>query len=305
MVFRTSVVIAIFAAVLGAQTPNGQPSFEVASIKPAPPRVPGQRMMVGIRGGPGTDDPGMFRCSNCNLVMLIVQAYDLKGYQLTAPGLSNENRFEVSAKVPVDATKEQFQLMLQNLLAERFKLAVHREKKEMQVFDLVVAKGGPKLVEHRADAPKEEAVAEPMPPLGGRGGRGPNVDKDGYPVIPKSCNGCMMVVGGGKARMQWTDAPIKDLADMVGDQLERPVTDATGLKGKYDMSVTFQMSFPGGGRGGDAGAGGDRPLDSPDSDTGVTLAGALGPQLGLKLESRKGSVEMLVVDHAEKVPTEN
>jgi uncharacterized protein (TIGR03435 family) len=298
-------VIVLFSALLTAQTPNALPSFEVASIKPSPPRVPGQRVMFGSRGGPGTDDPGMFRCSNCNLVMLIMQAYDLKSYQLTAPGLSNDSRFEVTAKVPTGTTKEQFQLMLQSLLAERFKLTVHREKKEMQVFDLVVAKGGPKLIEHRADPAKEEAVAEPMPPLGARGGRGPNLDKDGYPVIPKSCNGCMMVVGGGKARMQWTDAPIKDLADLVGDQLERPVTDATGLKGKYDMSVTFQMSFPGGGRGGDAGAGADRPLDSADGDTGVTLAGALGPQLGLKLESRKGSVEMLVVDHAEKFPTEN
>jgi uncharacterized protein (TIGR03435 family) len=195
--------------------------------------------------------------------------------------------------------------MLQNLLAERFKLAAHREKKEMQVFDLVVAKGGPKLHEHRPDPAKDkEEDAAAMPP-GRGGGRGPNLDQDGYPVIPKNCKGCLMVVGSGKARMQWIDAEIKDLAELVGDQMEKPVFDATGLKGKYDISVTFQMSFGVPARGGNAGGGGDRPLDSADGDTGVPLAGALQSQLGLKLESKKGSVEVLVVDHAEKVPTEN
>jgi uncharacterized protein (TIGR03435 family) len=270
-------------------------------------------MMMGRRGGPGTKDPGLFSCNNCNLSMLITQAYNIKSYQLSLPGSLDTDRFDISAKVPDGATKEQFRLMLQNLLAERFKLALHREPKEMQVYDLVVLKSGLKIKEAVEEPAKDaDADAPPPSPLAGRGGRGPNLDKDGYPVIPKGCNGCIMVVGGGKARMHMEKETMQGFADMLSDQQSRPVTDATGLKGKYDFDVTFDMDRMGMGRGGPppppgggaAGSGGDSPL-SADSDMGVPLAGAIQSQLGLKLESKKGQVEMIVVDHAEKVPTEN
>src|ERR1700734_1967440 len=113
------IFIGSLCAAAYAQTPNGQPSFDVATIKPAAPPNGGPDP-VGMGGGPGTKDPGRYTCSFCNLQMLMAQAYDVAGYQLTIPTALNEGRFEVTAKVPEGATKEQFKLMLQNLLAERF-----------------------------------------------------------------------------------------------------------------------------------------------------------------------------------------
>ena len=270
-------------------------------------------MFMGMQGGPGNKDPELYRCNNCNIPMLIVAAYDIKHYQLTSPSWMDTVRFDISARVPAGATKEQFRLMLQNLLAERFKLTIHREQKDMQMYDLVVVKGGLKIKEAMEEPAKAGDADDPLPPLGGRGGRGPNLDKDGYPVIPKGCNGCIMVVGGGKARMHLEKETMQGFADMLSNQQGRPVTDATGLKGKYDFDVSFDMERMGPGRAGlppppgggvAAGSGGDAPL-SADSDMGVPLAGAIQSQLGLRLESKKGQVEMIVVDHAEKVPTEN
>jgi uncharacterized protein (TIGR03435 family) len=282
-----------------AQTPAPEKAaFEVASIKPSEPPVPGRGMMMGSNGGPGTKDPGIYRCTNCNLPMMIAQAYDIKFFQLTYPKWMDDVRFEINAKVPAGATKAQLRLMLQDLLAERFKLALHHDTKEMQVYDLVVAKGGPKLVEH---VDKKEETEDTAPPRGG--GRGPNLDGDGYPIIPKSCKGCIMMVGSGKARMSLQDSTMADLVDMLASQVNKIVYDATGLKGKYDISLTYQMQM-GGPRGGGAAAAPERPSDV-DSDMGIPLVGAIQPQLGLRLESKKGPVDMLVIDHAEKAPTEN
>jgi uncharacterized protein (TIGR03435 family) len=310
MKIAATILMACACLAGNGQTPG--PTFDVASIKPAPPPGPGRGMMMGMNGGPGSKDPGLYRCNNCNLAMLLAQAYNVKHYQLSVPSSFENERFNISAKVPDWATKEQFRLMLQNLLADRFKLAIHREQKEMQMYDLVVVKGGLRIKE-AVEEPAKDAAADdpPSSPLAGRGGRGPNLDKDGYPVIPKGCNGCIMVVGGGKARMHLEKETMQGFADMLADQQSRPVTDATGLKGKYDFDVTFDMDRMGMGRGGPpppsgggAASGGDAPL-SADSELGVPLAGAIQSQLGLKLESKKGQVEMIVVDHAEKVPTEN
>ncbi len=273
-------------------------TFEVATVKVAEPPQPGRGMVVGYKGGPGDKDPGLWQCTNCVIPMLIQQAYDVKHYQITPLDWMQGTRFEIKAKVPEGATKEQFKEMLRNLLAERFKLEFHRSQKEMQVYDLVVAKGGLKLKES-ADKPPEESTA----PSAGRGGRGPNLDGDGYPIVPKDCSGCMYM-SNGKARYYGTKTPIKDLVEMLGNQLARPVTDSTGLTGKYD--ITLSWSAGGGlGRGrGDASSPSATPL-SDDSDLGVTIESALQSQLGLKLESKKGMVDIIIVDKAEKTPADN
>jgi uncharacterized protein (TIGR03435 family) len=311
------VLIGLVSGLAHAQTADGQPSFDAASIKPAPPPTPGRGMMMGMNGGPGSKDPELYRCNNCNLMMLIMQAYDIKPYQLSAPSSMSSERFDITAKVPVGATKEQFRLMLQNMLAERFKLTIHHDQKEMQVYDLVVAKGGPKLKESAEEPPTDDTPVDglPPPPPGGRG-RGPNLDKDGYPVIPKGCNGCIMVVGGGKAHLHSEKQTMKEFAGMVSNQLGKPVVDATGLKGKYDIDVSFDMGgmmmmrggAPPPSPGGGAGVGPETtvPLgNASDSDMGVPLVGAIQSQLGLKLEPKKGQVEIIMVDRVEKVPTEN
>jgi len=299
------ILISFVAGWAHAQTANGQPAFDAASIKPAPPPT-GRGMRVMVNGGPGSRDPGRYTCDNCSLSMLVTAAYDIKNYQLSAPGWLDTERFIVLVKIPDKATKEEFRLMLQNLLAERFKLVIHRDKKEAPIYELVVAKGGPKLKESVEEPPKEsdKDTGDDPPPLppGGRG-RGPNVDKDGYPVIPKGCNGCMMIMNG-KARLHSERQTMKEFADQISYQVGKPVIDATGLKGKYDIDLSFDaggMMRGGGLPPPDA----NTPLGSSDSDMGVPIVGAIQAQLGLKLEAKKGQVETIVVDHMEKVPTEN
>ena len=327
-----------------AQTPDGQPSFEVATIKPAPPpaviKGSGDRvvMRMGSRGGPGSDDPGRYTCNSCNLQMLMVQAYGVESYQLTIPSSMENERFDISAKVPEGATKDQFNLMLQNLLADRFKLKIHRETKEGQVYGLTVNKGGVKMKESAPPDPVKEASSDAPPgppPLPALDGGKLTLDKDGFPVMPKGIagrGGPMTIRMPGKARMTFEQESMEDFVKVLARQLAKPVTDLTGLKAKYDFTMTWDGANLGGGLFGPGGRGqvtfslsqagpggpppgGDRPGAASDGTTplgagsdaeGVpTLFGALQSQLGLKLEQKKGQMELIVVDHVEKAPTEN
>ena len=299
------ILMAIACRGLYAQPADAHRAFEVASIKPSAPLTGnGGPRFMGMTGGPGSRDPGRFTCSNCSLSMLVTQAYDIQRYQLTGPSWLDTERFDITAKVPEGATKEQFRLMQQDLLAERFKLTLHHEKKEMPLYELVIGKNGPKLKESAEDpAPQGAGPAPGPPPPPGP----PKIDKDGYPVLHAG-RGTMMVMMNGRARVQFSNQTMEQFVRMLSGQLRRPVTDATGLKSKYDFALFWTSENMGmAGRGGlapppDGGA----PLVSlPDSDSGPTLFGALQEQLGLKLEQKKGPVDILVIDHMEKVPTEN
>jgi len=336
-----------------AQTPDGQPSFEVATVKPAAPpaAIKGSEgrvvMMMGSRGGPGTNDPGRYTCNNCNLQMLMVQAYGVESYQLSIPGSMDNERFEISAKVPEGTAKDQFNLMLQNLLAERFKLKIHRETKEGQIYELTVFKGGAKMKESAPPEPVKDAAADGPPPgpppLPAFSGGKLTLDKDGFPVMPKGVGtgrGAMTMRMNGKTRMTFEQESMEDFAKVLARQLAKPVADLTGLKAKYDFTMTWdganlggglfgpggrgQVSFafstagpggplppagadrPGADRAGSAASDGTTPLSTGSDSEGVpTLFGALQSQLGLKLEAKKGQMELIVVDHVDKVPTEN
>jgi uncharacterized protein (TIGR03435 family) len=201
--------------------------------------------------------------------------------------------------------------MLQNLLAERFKLTVHHEQKEMAIFELQVGKNGHKLKESTDTTPPSDAAPPALPPSGPMRMQ---MDKDGYPILPPGRS--MMMFMNGRGRYQASRQTIDNLISMISNQLARPVIDATGLKGKYDFILSFAMGGmmpPAGAMVGPppppppGGGGGPEPvgMGGPDSDTGPSLQGALQQQLGLKLESKKGMVDMVVIDHLEKVPTEN
>jgi uncharacterized protein (TIGR03435 family) len=252
------VALAIVSATAAAQ------SFEVASIRSSAPPGNG-RFNIGMRGGPGTRDPGRFICDLCNLSMLVTAAFDVKNFQVTGPSSLNTERFDVAATIADGATKERFRIMLQNLLAERFKMTVHHEKKEMAVYELVVAKGGPKM---------KESAEEPA----GRddAGKGPTTT---------------FSFGSGPSTYNAKGQTMEQLANMLANRVGKPVTDATGLKGKYDYSLTFARDVAG--------------VPPPaDGDSGPTIFAAV-QTLGLKLEQKKGMVDIVVVDHIEKVPTEN
>jgi uncharacterized protein (TIGR03435 family) len=285
-----SFALLFFAsASLSAQTTGA--TFEVASVKASPP-IDSGGYTRGCKGGPGTGDPVLWRCTNATISMLVMRAYDIKRYQLTAPDWASNVNYEISAKLRPETTKEEFRDMIRNLLTDRFKLEFHWSKKEMAMYDLVVAKGRPKLKES-VDKPASDGNDDA--PGRGAGGRGAQVDADGYPNLPKDCSGCMAINAAGKARYQATKEPVKDFADMIGSQLGMPVHDETGLTGKYDITLSWS-----------SGGGIDRRSDADaGADPGVTIEAAVQQQLGLNLVSKKGFVDIIVVDKAERSPAEN
>jgi len=296
---RTLAVTVLLVFTAGAafgQSTEAPVAFEVASIKASPP-PDGRGMRVGGTGGPGSKDPGRWTVQNMSLSNLITQAYDLKRYQYSGPAWLDTERFDITAKVPEGATREQFRMMIQNMLAERFKLTIHREKKEMTGYDLVVAKNGPKLKE-TVEVPPTESPRPAGPPLSGP----PKLDQDGFPELPPG-QGSMMIMMNGRARSRQNGQTTEQLANMLANQVGKPVTDATGLKGKYDYTLSWAAGGPVRVGGPEAGGG---PLGAmSDADSGPTIFSAIQEQLGLRLEQKKTTVEMVVVDKIEKAPTEN
>ena len=307
------VVITCCAA--WAQTAESSPAFEVASVKPAAPMT-GNFIRVGMRGGPGSSDPGQITYTNVTVKDVLTQAYGVKFFQISGPGWLDSERYDIVAKLPRGATKAEFMVMLQNLLAERFKLTLHREKKDLPMYALVVGKNGPKLKESVDEpAPKEGDAPKGGDPVGDDPFAGKiTKGKDGFPVLPAwlAARGATAMIMNGGARMMANGQSMARLAEMLSSRLNLPVVDMTGLTGKYDYTLYFApeglggMMLPGGlppppGEGGP-----EAPMaGAPDGQSSPNLFTALQEQLGLKLEQRKGPVELLVIDHLEKVPIEN
>jgi len=250
--------LAIAMACLGA---FGQ-TFEVASIKPATPLGPlGKRVLR--KGGPGTTDPGTYSCQNCPVSWVVSEAFHLQPYEFSAPQWMEDTRFDVAAKIPPGTTQEAFQAMLRNLLAERFQLKAHREKKEMQVYELAIAKGGVKFKEAvLKDAPHAD---EPQGKM--------KQDSDGFPVLAA---GTTMAIMPGHARIRSENKALGWFAEMLSGQLQAPVLDATGLRGNYDFVVSWAFSE-------NNSAGG---ADLMEAYTPALLT-AVKPNLGLRCVKRK------------------
>lgn len=278
----------LFASAGSFAQSAAKPEFEVASVKPSPPYLPGVGFAVACRGGPQTSDPGLFICENYSHLNMVLHAYGIEYYQLSAPDWMLTTRFDLRATVPEGATKEQFRLMLQNLLADRFKLKVHHESREIQRYELKVAKGGPKFKESKPAAAKDGAAAAPAPL---------KADKDGYPMLR---GGMTMAIIRDKARAHWPEVTVEMLAAQLSGQIGGPVIDATGLTGKYDIDLYWNAT-----NNLRASAPGADPAALASEPGGPTLQQALQDQLGLRLESRKGLVDFLVVDHMEEIPTAN
>jgi uncharacterized protein (TIGR03435 family) len=325
-ILGASLIIFTSCAAFG-QGAAESPTFEVASVKPAEPQPMGQ-MRIMMRGGPGSPDPGQITYSGVSLKDVLVNAYAVKGYQISGPKWLDSERFDIVAKIPKGATKEQFQLMLQNLLAERFKLTLHHETKELPMYALVVGKGGHKLKESVEDdaaagaAPQGGAAGDAPPPPPGAGyGGAPvmgrmKVGADGMPQLPANMgkNNMMVMMMNGRMRLVANHRPITALLEMLSGQLGFPVVDATGLKANYDFTLDFSPDGMNGPMGmmppppppmhDGAPGGGGAMAGSPDVG-GPTIFAAVQEQLGLKLEQKKGPVDLLVIDRLEKAPTEN
>jgi uncharacterized protein (TIGR03435 family) len=295
-------ILAIVLALVG-QNADAPLTFEVASVKPS----------QGGRAG-STSGPGQYAVTGFPLRAFIVNAYNLKGYEYSGPAWMETEKYDIFAKVPPGTTKEQRAVMLQNLLVERFKIRLHHEQREGTVYDLVVAKGGPKLRPADADE-KADPVAQPKWTF----------TPERFPVIPPGSRPWTVRTGlGGQMSLVTNKYSMLQLADSLSGELERPVYDKTGLTGDFAFLLHYLPIRAATGipamqaagiaapapaapaRGGSAASASDAP-GAADLDINVapTLFSALQSQLGLKLEQRKALVDVVVIDSAEKVPIEN
>jgi len=240
--------LVVFASCVSwAQTAETSPSFEVASVKPAAP-IAGNGIRVMLRGGPGTPDPGQITYTNVTVKNVLTNAYGVKSFQISGPGWLDSERYDIVAKLPRGATKAEFMVMLQNLLAERFKLTLHREKKDLPMYALVVGKNGPKM---------KESVDDPAAPKAGGPADGPAatmgrvaVGKDGFPVLPGRGAASIMLMNGN-ARMSASGQSMARLAEMPVE----PVGPPRGGYDRTDGELRFHPILRPGGPGGHEAAG--------------------------------------------------
>jgi uncharacterized protein (TIGR03435 family) len=267
------------------------PSFEVASVRPS-----SSEQVHFCSGGPGTASPGLWRCTGLPLAFFIRQAYGFEAYQFSPGSYCCQARFDIAAKVPEGTTKEQFRQMLRNLLAERLKLKFHYEQKEMAIFELTVGRKGLQMKESAPDAAPAPEDPWAIPEI--------SIGKDGCPVFSAGKGGLRQ---GRDGCTRWIgfDLSMEEIVKTLSFNLGRKVVDATGLKGKYDIDIrwwfdearTFESLTP---------LEREQIGRQPDEGFhGPTLIHAVRDQLGLELISKKGSGDIVVVDHFEKVPTEN
>ncbi len=227
-------------------------TFEVASVKIAPPHVIGQPYNIAI----GILQNDTLTFTNASLADCIRFAYGFSSNeQLSGPDwvTSPEYRYNIVAKTRPEATQDQILRMMQALLEERFRLAFHHEQRVLPYYALVVARGGPKMPEPSA-APA---------------------------TMPAQVNGQLRILSNRMA--------MASLVSLLSRYMRALVVDQTGLAGEFEVKLVWTPE--------------DRPV--PEDQRGASVFAALEEQLGLKLDSRKGAMEILVVDRAEKTPTEN
>jgi len=291
-----AIVPAAAVLMAAAQPPAAGPQFEVASIKPN--KSGDGRVMIGIQPG------GRFTATNVPVRLLIRNAYQLQDFQIVGgPDWLSSDRYDVVAKAEDDGQGDPFrpgkpgepgrgQLMLRALLADRFKLTVHDEDSEMPIFALVLARGdgklGPQLQTSTVDCQAMMAGGRgrgAMPPPG------PAQPGDRVPCGIRMAPG-NMVVGG---------STLTQFANSIGTFVGRIVVDKTGLTGNYDFNLTWTPDQVA-----------NRPPGAPDplingvpiDPNGPSIFTAVQEQLGLKLDSQKGPVKVLVIDRVDH-PVEN
>jgi uncharacterized protein (TIGR03435 family) len=295
------IAAALIAAGLCLAQDSAKPlEFEAASVKVAP--LPANGFInLGPPSGPGTADPTRIKYNFNTMKNLLMTAYNVKVFQVNGPTWLDTERYDVVATVAPGTTKEQAAIMLQNLLADRFQLKVHRETRELPLYELTIGKGGPKLKSYVVDpnGPTTLDFAGGPPPMG----------KDGSPVVPPGAT--LMMVREGKMHMVSKKVTMVRLTDILSNNLRSPVVDKTGITGDYDLDLEFSTDGlagaptpPPGGFGTGTGPG-PGPNPAAGGDEAPALITAVQDQLGLKLEQKKGPLEMIVVDHAEKTPREN
>lgn len=255
--------------------------FESASIRPFQPD-PNGGFPLRTDGGPGTADPARVEYVNFTLKRLLVAGFNIRESYIQGPSWLDDQRFVIEARLKPGATKEQASEMLRNLLVDRFKIKAHTEAKEESYYEMTLVKMGPKLRDARTLTDEDRASLKPAP------GMMLPQDKDGFLVMPRP-----LPMTGYPFQFGDTDrishsvgmaATSSDIANYLEFELKKPVVDKAGLKATYDYNLAFA-------RGADA--------------NGPAFTTAVREQLGLKLTSKKGPIDVLVIDSIEKIPTAN
>ncbi len=258
---------------------------------------------------------GRFAATNVTLGMLIPLAYQLQGGRggppggansqlVGAPSWVNSDHFDIVAKADANITPDQFPELIKSLLVDRFKLAAHKESREQQVYALVLARSDGKLgaglrpVSAECTATLAARRWGGPPPPGGPGGpgRGPGGPPLPAPGERPPCGMTRM----GPGNLSTGGAQMEQLASSLVPWVNRVVLDKTGLTGAYEFDLQWTPDQMPAGRG-------DPPpgvVLPPIDPNGPSIFTAVQEQLGLKLESTKGPVDVLVIDHVEQ-PTED
>jgi uncharacterized protein (TIGR03435 family) len=269
-----ALAIVILAGSLGAQSPQDALRFEVASIKPA----------LGSPLGAVPRAPDLFSRPNVTLEMLLVAAYDMPPHRIVGgPAWVTSDRFDVLAKASTRPAPGEMRVLVQGLLAERFGVKVHTEIRQLPTYDLVFARSDHRLGAHisptNIDCMPFRTNQRPM-------NESPAIERGGR-AIPRCGVNFRFSPNTGVVTPPLTGVPLTMLADYLEQKVNREVNDKTGLTGLFDIELTFVdetfVFMPGVAR---------READAP------RLFTALTEQLGLKLESSSGPVDVLVIDAA-------
>ncbi len=287
LIFRSCVFVILGSSIAIAAEDL---EVEVASV-----RGPTHPFVGLMKGGPGTSDPERISYTHVSMGRLIAVAFGKRGDEVIAPDwvgfmmIDPETVpvYDVEAKAPRGATKEQAEEMMRNLLKSRFHLAYHFMKKDFDGYELVIGKGGPKLTP--AAPPNGPAPERPDVVIGGAGMQR---DRDGYPDLPPGYPAFRGMALNGRMLTTVRSKPVSVLEDLLQLPLSRlgpvRVVDHTGLTGKYDFKLDYAQI-------------------TRDQDIEDLLASTFAAvkKLGLDLKKTKVPVDVMVIDHIDQVPTGN
>jgi uncharacterized protein (TIGR03435 family) len=280
LIFVLLTTLVWVAAKPAAQTPV---SFEAASVKPN--KSGDNSTSVGPRPG------GRFNATNAPVALFITMAYQLQPFQVQgAPDWTRIDRFDIAAKLDGDpppvpfGEPDQMMLALRTLLADRFKLAAHWETPEMPAYALVQARAdgklGPNLRQSSTDCEAIRAASR-------------EAAREGRAINPNTDDRVACGVRNNNGLMQFGGYPLTLFANALANQVARVVIDRTGLTGNWDFELTFTPE-----RVRQQALAGNAPTGVDPN--GPSIFTAIQEQLGLRLESTKAPVKVLVIDHVEQ-----
>jgi uncharacterized protein (TIGR03435 family) len=279
-VLSAGVIAAACATVLTQS--RGALKFDVASVKANADGGMDTRGLGTIRTTLG----GRLEAQKAQLRYIIQNAYRLRRFQvLGGPDWINSAHYDIEAKAENNPSPQQLWMMLQSLLAERFKLRVRQETRELPIYQLAVAKGGVRLRPPAADGcvARGSGGAAPAPP-----------PRAGQSVIA-ACGTIIAMGGTAGMRMDGGKVVMAELVRVLSSMLDRPVVDGTGVTSSFDIHLQFNFDQALAGLATDP----NHPPFAAEP-AGPSIFTALQEQLGLRLESAKGPVEVIVIDHVER-----